>query len=544
MQGVGIFDRLWATFSGSPPATPSERVAPPATAKPTVAPKDVSTELPDLNGFIGGSVEPHIGREAWPLKLFRDANGKSTLALVAHGNRQPIYAIHQVLEPFLARLPEDAELWYLCRVADGTHYNVRHLIALEPVKGFEPVVEYLDPAFVESRPDLMLFRAKARKKKDDEAGALSDLRAALLANVDDADAAYRELTATGRQTLATEFSAWLAPRPVSMTNLRFLPLEHWPPVHLTKVAEQKSADPLIDFELEPLLLEMERRALAGVKALRSTQAHRMAITAAGEPSSLLPELLQRTLQEPSAERLAIYADALCEAQHVYGEFLSLSLRGGASLKKATRLAKTYEHGWLGPLAKWVSSVEYERGLPVAVELGERSATPLALADVMANPLLASLRRVLRRRSKTRRQNHFDGSIYSKLAAALLPLGLREIECGPGTDEWEPALLKHVTHVHDLDLLTRGDVLDPETLPQVTWVEVAIAPGSSLNVYDWLVRDQHAFFDARRPHLEVFIHNPSGAEVNGLRALAPQLKVSGLTLNGEPLPSGNHPLVRV
>jgi hypothetical protein len=71
----------------------------------------------------------------------------------------PIHAIHERLRGVLGRLPDGLELYSLCRVAPGRHYNVTHLVAVELCErqgGLERVSELLPEDFVAERAWLCL----------------------------------------------------------------------------------------------------------------------------------------------------------------------------------------------------------------------------------------------------------------------------------------------------------------------------------------------------------------------------------------------------
>jgi hypothetical protein len=239
------------------------------------------------------------------------------------------------------------------------------------------------------------------------------------------------------------------------------------------------------------------------------------------------------LAADSDAALAIAADALTEAGHPYGEFLTLHLKGTkAALKVAKRVAATSSRAWLGPLYDVLDAVEYERGVPVAAHFAGSSE---AVDAALTHPLLASFKRLLVARHGARREPATSVQGYLTLVRAMLPRALVELDAGSGCIDHLPTLDgRQVTHLHGLDVLA-GVPLEASAWPQVAWVEVPMLAGQSLRVLDAVLRDVGGLFAARRP--AVALRTPgtaSSAELANVRAALSRLRSRAVTLNGRVL----------
>ncbi len=245
-------------------------------------------------------------------------------------------------------------------------------------------------------------------------------------------------------------------------------------------------------------------------------------------------LLSRVVQSGSSDAaLAIAADALTEAGHPYGEFLTLHLQGTkATLKAAKRVAASSGRAWLGPLHEVLDTVEYERGLPVAAHFVGSKAS---LEPALAHPLLPAFKRLLIARRGARREPAAAVEGYLRLVRAMLRHQLVELDAGTGCVDFLPTLDgRTVTHLHGLDVLA-GVPLEGRAWPVVEWVEVPMLAGQSLRVLDALLRDAGGLFAARRPALALRTQGTASAvEVANVRAARSRLRSRAVTLNGRVL----------
>lgn len=509
-------------------------------------PPGTSARGPD---FVGGSTEPDPMREPWLLTLLK-RQGSTRLALVAPHGTQEICAIHERLRPLLERLPDGTDLYYLCRVAEGKHYNVLNLIAVEVSEqsNFARVVRWLDDDFVRARPAVLVARLNDRIAQGDEDGALEDLARVVDANADGVDVAWRRLSPAARQRAMPLYASWLGRRELS-TRLAELPLERWTDEHLVAAANAVDVTGRWNatFSMQQLVDELDRRGSGEADALRKRAERSAWLDAMSQPERLLPERLAQVLATRSRDAIAIYGDALTEQGHPYGEFISLHLKGSTSAaRQAKRLADEASRSWLGPIADVAGSVVYDLGLPVALEVAW-DASGTELAAIVAHPLLAAFRRIVRRKTKKARRTDVARETMTPLSRAALAHSLVELDCFDGGLTSVADLdLSRVTHLHDLDLLEAEgeaavdprDVLVPSKLRSVEWVEVRVNPGQSAVVLDVLQRDTSGFFAARRPHLDFFfVNGASAAERSRVKAAVAKLAARAVTIGGQPVPLG-------
>lgn len=504
--------------------------------------------------WVIGSAEPDARGEPWPLRLDRLASGTLRLVLVTPGAVQPIFGIHQRLQAQLERLPTGTELQYLCRVADGAHYNVRNLIAVDLVSsqpGLVGVVDYLLDELVNDQPALIAARAEHQLAKGDLAAAVASARglferastatdhADLLA--DAIDSLWQVLPAAARAELLSDYVSWVASQPLDaprqLHRLVVLPLPAWP-MHALKAAAEATEfggpdsrfAETVTFDM--VLAEFERRGADEFDLYQQRLNFRAEQRALAEPALLKGELLQRLLPERDPAAIAVYADVLSETQHPYGEFLTLSLQPTASAaKKAKNFATLNDETWLGAL--WVSlKVRYEYGLPISAVL-EHGFTDVKRA--CAHPLVPFFRSVLRKKTKKQRRINLDlHDDYLALAAAMLPHSLVELDCADGVlEELATHDLSRLTHLHDVELTSMSaHALEVDRLPAVSWVGLRVEAGRSLQTFDLLQRDRSGFFAALKPHLDFFfVGGASSAELSQLKQAAAGFHGCSMSLDG-------------
>lgn len=503
--------------------------------------------------WVTGSAEPDSRGEPWPLRLDRLPSGMPRLVLVTPGAVQPIFGIHQRLQAQLERLPAGTELQYLCRVADGTHYNVRNLIAVDLVSsqpGLAAVVDFLLDDLINDQPALIAARAERHLAKGDVAAAVASARGlferaktapGLTGLADAIDTLWQLLPTAARTELLSDYVTWVASQPLDsprqLHRLVVLPLPAWPMHALKAAAEatefggpQSRFAETVTFDM--VLAEFERRGADEFELYQQRVTFRAEQRALAEPTLLKGELLQRLLPDRDPAAIAVYADVLSETQHPYGEFLTLSLQPTASAaKKAKNFATINDETWLGAL--WVSlKVRYEYGLPNSAVL-EHGFTDLQRA--CAHPLVPFFRSVLRKKTKKQRRINLDlHDDYLALAAAMLPHSLVELDCADGALE---ALATHdlsrLTQLHDVELTSMSaHALQVERLPRVTWVGLRVEAGRSLQTFDLLQRDRSGFFAALKPHLDFFfVGGASSAELAQLKQAAAGFHGCTLSLDG-------------
>jgi hypothetical protein len=254
----------------------------------------------------------------------------------------------------------------------------------------------------------------------------------------------------------------------------------------------------------------------------------------GARDDLLPTLLARALAARTPDALAVYADALTEAGHPYGEFLTLHLKNTkTSLRQAKTLAAQSSKAWLGALDPLLDTVDYDAGLPVGAHfIGGADAK---LDAALTHPLVPSFRRLLLARRGARRTPAGDAGVYLRLVRAMLPHALVELDAGPGCVDALPSLDgRRVTHLHGLDVLA-GVRLEARAWPAVEWVDVPLTAGASLRILEALLLDLGGLFAARRPHLSLRVPGkPSRAELANVRAALPRLRARLVTVNDQAL----------
>jgi hypothetical protein len=243
------------------------------------------------------------------------------------------------------------------------------------------------------------------------------------------------------------------------------------------------------------------------------------------------DLLAAVLHAPTPAALAVLADALTEAGHPYGEFLTLHLAGTRrSLELARALERRERRAWLGDLDAVFDSVEYAQGLPVAAHY---IGAGVPSSEACAQPLLRAFRRVLLARTRGDPAASLDG--YFTLLRAMAPFALTELDAGSGSVDLLPGFEgTKITHLHGLDVLA-GVPFEARAWPSVESVDVFLAPGTSLRVMDALLRDPGGLFAARRPRLSLRTsRQPSEAERTSVRAALPRLRARTVLLNGQVL----------
>jgi hypothetical protein len=453
--------------------------------------------------FVDGSAAPD-GRRSWPLTV-RRVEGGVWIGFVSPQGEQAIAGVHGSLRALLERLPPEIELPFLCRVHDGRVHDVRELIALQ-LDYDNPLVanavRFIDDPVVEGRPELLAARFRDCIARGESEGAVKDFRHLCASRIPTLDCLFFELNAVAQEEVAPQFRAWVARAELPESRLRRIPLE------------LRSASILV----------------------APTEA--TAVAADEEPPAerLLPALLASTLRTRDRDAISVYADALMEQGHVYGTFLALHLQGTISaLREARDLAEANEHVWLGALARVLDRVTYENGLPIAARFRGAAGSGLGLA--LRHPLAPAFRKVLRKRSKVSRRAVDDPAEYVQLARTLLPHALVELDCA---DDALVALsgsdLQRVTHLHDLDLHAK-QLLDARSLPAVDWVELRVTKGRDGTdaVLQALTRSHRAFFEARRPHVELaYSGMPSASDVARVRALVGSLPARSISVGGEHL----------
>ncbi len=480
--------------------------------------------------IITGPATPESS-EVWPLTLFR-VDGGLCLGLVAPHGTQAIAGIHEALLPTLEKVTTGTELPYLCRTAPGTDYNVRtlHAVAFATRDGrMQRIAQVLPDDLVRSTPRLLLARARQRLEANDVPHGLEDLTQAMAQNAEQVDAVWSTVPVEHRASLLPGLAAWAERQSLPRARLLALPFEAWPTAELSKGLDEtwnterpRGADPLA---FGDLLAEATRRGDELGAQWQAKVAHRARLDEASTPRNLRPELLPQVLARRDSASLGIYADALSEAGHPYGEFLTLSLKATkASLKAAKALAGHSSRAWLGPLTDVLDDVEYELGLPVGAHLV--SSKPIDLTS----PLLPCFRRLLVSRRGAQRWPRIDVKRYLEMVRVMQ---LTELDAGPGVIDHLPTLDgAKVTHLHGLDVLAGVD-LEARAWPVVQWVEVPIAAGTSLRVLDALLRDVGGLFAARRPALALRMSGKaSTAELANVRAALPKLRSREVTVNGK------------
>lgn len=470
--------------------------------------------------FVDGPIEENSG-EYWPLTLVRGP----ALELRTLSSTTRIHAIHQRLRSALERLQPETELLYTCRVADGLHLNAANLIAVELIfdARMERVLDLLGDDFVVQRPRLLLRRGLRRLAAKDRKAGLDDLARGLdtAFTRDDHELLLKVFTAlepAQREQRRPLFEPLFTNRSARDLVDLAIDLEWWPAAELTTVVHEleTTESPRLDsWTLEQLVAELSKRS-PGEGAQVSERLERRAAF----DSSLQPALLTEALTR-DATKVAVYADALSEADHPFGEFLALSLQGTSGAKrKAKALAKTSARAWLGPLATLLSDVEYEQGLPFAAVLATSAPERFDFEAALRHPMLAAWRRVLLKRSKKTRRSPVDAETWHRLARALVPLGLEELDCAHFCLEAVRDLdLGRLTRLHNLDLTDDG--LDPGKFPSVKWVEVLVRPGTCGATLQQLRNDEGGFFKKLKPQIElVFLGGASAAEKAQVQAFLP------------------------
>lgn len=487
--------------------------------------------------YVTGSVEPSTD-EAWPLTLRRLGNGAVRLEYVSLGAVQHIHGIHEQLVPQLALVPDGTELAYLCRVAEGLHYNVRHLIAVALAEGQpEAAVAFLPEAFVSAQPELRLARAAQRIAQRQYEAAIDDLRVGIELDLERARSVFETLPSSHRAPVLELFAAWVARRPLNEERAALLPLEHWSTDHLREAAStaHRTEAPWNGHDLEALVAELERRGSSHAEVFKTLLADRAALQKLLSPALLKPELLVGVLERRDEAELGVYADTLCETHHPFGEFLALHRKGDRkSLKQAKDLALSFERSWLGPIEAFVEA-DYERGLPITARVVCASPSGFDWKAALAHPMLRAFRRLEMKRTKKTRRTSADPADCATLARALLPFALTALDCGDEVlDSLDDADLTRLTELLELDLTDRAR-LEPRRFPRVERVSVSIRAGQTGATLEWLEADPTRFFATRRPHLDLLFHGgASQPELARLRSVRNALSVQSLTVAGEPL----------
>lgn len=469
--------------------------------------------------FVDGPTEENSG-EFWPLTLVPGP----ALELRTLSSTTRIHAIHERLRATLDRLEPETELLYACRVADGLHLNAANLIAVDVVfdSRLGRVLDRLDEDFVLQRPRVLLQRGlrrvAAKQQREGQHDLVRGLDAGVTVDRDLLLKVFSALDPAHREQRRALFEPLLANRSARELVDRSIDLAWWPLGEVTTVVHDLETTETPRFgpwPLNELVAELSKRSPSDAAQVTERLDRRAAFD-----SSLQPALLAEALTG-AADKIAVYADALSEANHPFGEFLALSLQGTVGAKrKAKALAKASARAWLGPLATLLTDVEYEQGLPIAAVLAASAPGQFDFEAALKHPMLAAFRRVLLKRSKKTRRTQVDDSTWHRLARALVPLGLRELDCVHDCLEAVGDLdLSRITRLHDLELTEH--TLDARKLPSVTWVEVLVRPGTCGATLQHLRADEGGFFRKLKPDVElVFLGGASAAEQAQVQAFLP------------------------